>query len=75
MFFSEVGPQFGPFLRRNVNGKVISVIGSPAPGTSIGRARPCGWDAEGAQLWKLTVHGEELPGRWIVLDREFRPAR
>ena len=73
MYFSDVGPRTGPFLRRTVNGKVISVIGSRAPGTSIGRARPCGWDVEVAQLWKLTVNGAELPGRWIVINREFRP--
>jgi len=22
----------------------------------------------------LTVHDADVPGRWIILDREFRPA-
>jgi len=73
MYFSELGPRSGPFLRRDVKGRVIGVMGSPVPGAALGTARPCGWDVEGAQLWKLTVNGAELPGRWIVINREFRP--
>jgi hypothetical protein len=30
-----------------------------------------GWGEGGVSLWKLTVHGAELPGRWIVVGREF----
>jgi hypothetical protein len=75
MYFSDVGPQSGPLLRRDVNGRIIGVMGSQVRGTPVGTARPCGWDKEAAQLWKLKVHGAELPGRWIVIDREFRPAR
>jgi hypothetical protein len=26
-------------------------------------------------LWKLTVRDVELPGLWVVIDREFRPAQ
>ena len=73
MYFSVVGPHFGPFLRRDVKGREVGVVESLAPGGAIGTARPCGWDVEGAQLWKLTVNGAELPGRWIVINREFRP--
>ena len=32
------------------------------------------WGEGGVSLWMLTVHGVELPGRWIVVGREFRPA-
>jgi hypothetical protein len=27
----------------------------------------------GVALWRLTVHGVEVPGRWVVCDREFWP--
>jgi hypothetical protein len=30
-------------------------------------------DAE-VEVWELTVGGFDLPGRWVVVDREFRPA-
>jgi hypothetical protein len=29
-------------------------------------------EEEAATLWRLTVHGAELPGLWVVIDREFR---
>jgi hypothetical protein len=73
MYFSDVGPRSGPFLRRDVQGRVIGVIGSLAQRTPIGDARPCGWDEEGAQLWKVNVGGVELPGQYKVVNREFRP--
>ena len=75
MYFSDVGPRSGPFLRRDVKGRIVDVRESPVRGEAIGTARPCGWDKEAAQLWKLTVRGADLPGRWIVVNREFRPAR
>jgi hypothetical protein len=75
MYFSDVGPRSGPFLRRDVKGRIVWVMESPVRGAVIGTARPCGWDKEAAQLWKLTVRGADLPGRWIVVNREFRPAR
>jgi hypothetical protein len=74
MYFSDVGPQSGPFRRRDVKGKIIGVMSSPVRGATVGTARPCGWDKEAAQLWKLTVHGAELPGLFVVVDRQFRPA-
>jgi hypothetical protein len=33
-----------------------------------------GWGEGGVSIWKLTVHGVEIPGRWIVVGREFWPA-
>ena len=72
-FFSDVEPWSGPFLRRDVKGRVIPVIGSLVQHTPIGEARPCGWDEEGAQLWKVNAGGVELPGQYKVVNREFRP--
>jgi hypothetical protein len=33
------------------------------------------WDDEGLADWELTVRGEKLSGRWIIVDREFRVAQ
>jgi hypothetical protein len=32
-----------------------------------------GWDPAGLPVWRLTVEGDDVPGRWIIVDREFRP--
>jgi hypothetical protein len=71
MYFSELGPRSGLLLRKHVRGRVIDVRSSGRD--RIGTALPCGWDGEGAQFWKLVIHGDMLPGRFVVIDREFRP--
>jgi hypothetical protein len=40
----------------------------------IGMALRVGRDDAGRALWAPTVDGEDLPGRWVVVDREFQPA-
>jgi hypothetical protein len=40
----------------------------------IGIASEVGRTDEGVAIWRLDVHGVEVPGRWIIVDREFRPA-
>ena len=42
------------------------------PPLPIGTARFDGPNEKGVALWRLTVHGAELPGLWVVIDREFR---
>ena len=39
----------------------------------IGTAYEAGWDPAGLAVWRLTVDGDDLPGRWVIVDREFRP--
>ena len=34
-----------------------------------------GWYAGGRAIWELTLHGIDVPGRWIVVDRQIRMAR
>jgi hypothetical protein len=41
----------------------------------IGMALGRGPDGAGVARWRLTVNGSELPGLWVVIDREFRPAQ
>jgi hypothetical protein len=50
-------------------------MGSPEFNLPIGMAGEVGRTDGGLALWKLTIHGFELPGRWIIVDREFRPAQ
>ena len=30
---------------------------------------------DGVKRWRLIVHGDEVPGFFVVIDREFRPAQ
>jgi hypothetical protein len=32
-----------------------------------------GRDDEDLEVWELPVGGVDLPGRWVVVDREFHP--
>ncbi len=40
----------------------------------VGSAYCVDRDAGGVAVWRLIIRGAELPGRWIVIDRQFRPA-
>jgi hypothetical protein len=71
-----VGPERGPLLYRELPGVAIGVMADPppsdlSPGMPIGIAQPAGWDDRGRALYRLTVKGERLPGRWLVIDRRF----
>ena len=39
----------------------------------IGNTSCIGWDPAGLAVWRLTVHDAEVPGRWTIVEREFRP--
>jgi hypothetical protein len=39
----------------------------------VGMACCTGWDPAGLAVWRLTVEGDDVPGRWVIVDREFRP--
>jgi hypothetical protein len=32
------------------------------------------WDENGRAVWALTIGGQPIAGRWVIIDREFRPA-
>ena len=32
-------------------------------------------DANGLAVWTLRIGKQEIPGRWIIVDREFKPAQ
>jgi hypothetical protein len=71
VYFAHIS-QRGAIRHRDVPGS-IGVLGSLDNFMPIGEAHcaTCGEDA----VWRIIVHGHELPGRWVIIDREFRPAR
>jgi hypothetical protein len=52
----------------------IGVLEAPDNFMPVGMNSEVGWTEGGLAVWRLTVHGVEVPGRWVLVDREFRPA-
>ncbi len=73
-YFTNVGPASGT-LRYYAAPGAIDVLESRDDSTRIGMALPVRNDTAGVTLWRLTVHGAELPGLYVVVDREFVPAK
>jgi hypothetical protein len=72
-YYTNAGPLSGP-LRANVGYFGIGVSQSPGTCTPIGAALVAGQDQNGLALWRLTIDTTDLPGLYVVIDREFRPA-
>jgi hypothetical protein len=36
----------------------------------IGTAFEAGWIEHGLATWRLAVHGTDVPGQWMIADRE-----
>jgi hypothetical protein len=62
----------GQVKYRDVIGS-IGVLESPHNQMPIGMTHCRTWDEKGLAVWELTVRGEKLPGRRVVVDREFLP--
>jgi hypothetical protein len=73
-YYANVGPVRGPVLYRTVPG-AIDVLEAPDQPMPIGMALLLGRDAAGCALWALVVHDEVVRGRWVIVNREFHPAR
>jgi hypothetical protein len=71
-YFANVGPERGPLLYGTLPG-AISVLEALDKLMPIGMALCIGWDAAGRALWELVVHDADVPGWWVVIDREFHP--
>ena len=73
-YFTNVGPARGPLLHGTVPGAigVLEDLDKPIP---IGMALCVGVDTLSFALWELVVHDVIVPGRWIVVDREFKQAQ
>jgi hypothetical protein len=72
-YCTDAGPFRGPLLH-GIWPEAIGVLGARDEPMPIGLARCIGRDATAIALWALTIDGDDLPGRWIVIDREFHPA-
>ncbi len=74
IYFTDVGPRSGP-LRPRDGYDAIGVLQARDNHMPIGMALASSWDNEGRSLYRLIVHGAEVPGRFVVVDREFRPVK
>jgi hypothetical protein len=54
--------------------KAIRVLEDLDRPIGIGLALRVGVDAAGSALWELVIDDVLVPGRWVVVDREFQPA-
>jgi hypothetical protein len=72
-YFTSFGPQSGALIYSDALG-AIPVLESPDGTTPIGMATCVRVSVKGHAVWTLHVHDEDVPGRWIVIDREFQPA-
>jgi hypothetical protein len=72
-YCANIGPARGPFLYCEAIA-AIGVLEAPDRHLPIGVALPVLRHPSGAALWRLEVHGAELPGLWFIRDRRFRPA-
>ena len=39
----------------------------------IGEASCRTYDENGLAVWTIRIGKQEIPGRWVIVDREFRP--
>ena len=73
-YYANCGPFCGPLVH-GIWPDAISVLEALDKSMPIGMALCVGRDAAGYALWELVVHDRDVPGRWVVIDREFRPAQ
>ena len=73
-YYTSAGPQSGTILWRD-DRAAIDVLRDPGDLAPIGTARRVGSTASGIAIWEIVVGYSEVPGRWIVLGREFLPKR
>jgi hypothetical protein len=72
-YFTDSGPESGPILWRDACSP-IPVTPGRDDHAAVGKAKCVGWLDGGAALWRVRIGGDDLPGLWVVIDREFRPA-
>jgi hypothetical protein len=73
-YHTNAGPAYGT-LRCGAGPGALDVTKGISSGMLFGTATEVGWVQGGVSLWRPTVHGVELPGLYVVVDREFFPPR
>lgn len=71
-YFANSGPFTGP-LRSASGYYAIGVLQARETRTPIGVALAAGQDPNGQALWRLSIETIDLPGLYVVIDRQFRP--
>ena len=72
-YFAHISQSRPDPLRADVPGS-IGVLEALDKFMPIGEASCRTHDENGLAVWTLRIGKEEIPGRWIIVDREFRPA-
>jgi hypothetical protein len=72
-YFAHIS-KTGPVKYGDVPGSigVLEAVDKPMP---IGEASCFTHDENGLAVWSLRIGKQEIPGRWVIIDRKFRPAR
>ncbi len=73
MYFAHI-TQKGPVKYGQVPGSigVLESLDNPMP---IGEAHCKTWDENGLVVWVLQIGKQDIPGRWVNIDRVFLPAQ
>ncbi len=71
-YYTNVGPLRGP-VRSGEYPFAIAVLDSRHSISPVGMAFGVGRTDDSLAVWRLTVDGAEVPGRFVIVDREFRP--
>jgi hypothetical protein len=74
VYFSNLSQKTGPVKYRGLPTGSISVLEAPDNHMPIGEASCRGWDENGLAVWTLRVRGQPIEGRWVIIDRQFKPA-
>jgi hypothetical protein len=48
---------------------VLEALGNPMP---IGEAHCLTWNENGLTVWTIRIGNQKIPGRWVIIDREFK---
>src|SRR5262249_26423899 len=70
-YSASLGPRRGPLVYNEAL-LAMRVSRTRRGRGTIGTAVCVGRDEAGVALWELSIGTVELPGRWVVIDREFR---
>lgn len=70
-YFASIS-QTGPVKYRQLPGS-IGVLESADNPMPIGEATCKTWDERGLAVWTLRIGGQEIAGRWVIIDRRFVP--
>lgn len=70
-YFAHIAER-GPIRWGTLPGS-IGVIEAPDRFMPIGIAQTFRWNEARLAVWRLNVHGRDVPGEWVIIDGEFRP--